>query len=40
MKKPELRLSDIRKKMESVFRDLSAVTGHADMSDDDRCGHA
>lgn len=31
MKKPELKLSDIRKKMESVFRDLSAVTGHADI---------
>lgn len=31
MKKLELKLSDIRKKMESVFRDLSAVTGHADI---------
>lgn len=31
MKKPELKLADIRKKMESVFRDLSAVTGHADI---------
>ena len=31
MKKLELKLSDIRKKMESVFRDLSAVTGHADV---------
>lgn len=31
MKKIELKLSDIRKKMESVFRDLSAVTGHADI---------
>lgn len=31
MKKPELKLADIRKKMESVFRDLSAVTGHADV---------
>lgn len=26
-----MKLSDIRKKMESVFRDLSAVTGHADV---------
>lgn len=26
-----MKLSDIRKKMESVFRDLSAVTGHADI---------
>lgn len=25
-----MKLSDIRKKMESVFRDLSAATGHAD----------
>ena len=31
MKKIGLQLSDIRKKMESVFRDLSAVTGHADI---------
>ena len=31
MKKPELKLADIRKKMESVFRDLSAVTGHEDI---------
>lgn len=31
MKKIELKLSDIRKKMESVFRDLSAVTGHANI---------
>lgn len=31
MKKIRLKLSDIRKKMESVFRDLSAVTGHADV---------
>lgn len=31
MKKIELKLSDIRKKMESVFRDLSAVTGHEDV---------
>ena len=31
MKKPELQLSDIRKKMESVFRDLSVITGHADI---------
>lgn len=31
MKKPELKLADIRKKMESVFRDLSAATGHADI---------
>lgn len=31
MKKLGLKLSDIRKKMESVFRDLSAVTGHADV---------
>lgn len=31
MKKLGLELSDIRKKMESVFRDLSAVTGHADI---------
>lgn len=31
MKKPELKLADIRKKMENVFRDLSAVTGHADV---------
>lgn len=31
MKKLGLKLSDIRKKMESVFRDLSAVTGHADI---------
>lgn len=31
MKKLGLELSDIRKKMESVFRDLSAVTGHADV---------
>lgn len=31
MKKPELKLADIRKKMESVFRDLSVVTGHADI---------
>lgn len=26
-----MKLSDIRKKMESVFRDLSAATGHADI---------
>lgn len=26
-----MKLSDIRKKMQSVFRDLSAVTGHADI---------
>ena len=31
MKKLGLKLSDIRKNMESVFRDLSAVTGHADI---------
>lgn len=31
MKKPELKLADIRKKMEIVFRDLSAVTGPADV---------
>lgn len=31
MKKPELKLADIRKKMESVFRDISAVTGHVDI---------
>ena len=31
MKKLGLKLSDISKKMESVFRDLSAVTGHADI---------
>lgn len=31
MKKLGLKLSDIRKNMESVFRDLSAVTGHADV---------
>ena len=31
MKKIGLKLSDIRKKMENVFRDLSAVTGHADI---------
>ena len=31
MKKIGLKLSDIRKKMESVFRDISAVTGHADI---------
>lgn len=31
MKKLGLKLSDICKKMESVFRDLSAVTGHADV---------
>ena len=31
MKKLGLNLADIRKKMESVFRDLSAVTGHADI---------
>ena len=31
MKKIGLKLSDIRKKMESVFRDLSAVTGHDDV---------
>ena len=31
MKKIGLKLSDIRKKMESVFRDLSAATGHADI---------
>lgn len=31
MKKLGLKLSDIRKKMESVFRDLSVVTGHADI---------
>lgn len=31
MKKLGLKLSDIRKKMESVFRDLSAVTGHEDI---------
>ena len=31
MKKPELKLADIRQKMESVFRDLSAVTGNADV---------
>lgn len=27
----KLKLSDIRMKMQSVFRDLSAVTGHADI---------
>lgn len=27
----KLKLSDIRMKMESVFRDISAVTGHADI---------
>ena len=26
-----MKLSDIRKQMESVFRDISAVTGHADI---------
>ena len=26
-----MKLSDIRKKMESVFRDISAVTGHEDI---------
>ena len=26
-----MKLSDIRKKMESVFRDISSVTGHADI---------
>lgn len=31
MKKPELKLADIRQKMESVFRDLSVVTGHEDI---------
>ena len=31
MKKLGLKLSDIRKKMENVFRDLSAVTGHEDV---------
>lgn len=31
MKKLGLKLSDIRKNMESVFRDLSAVTGHEDI---------
>lgn len=31
MKKLGLKLSDIRKNMESVFRDLSAATGHADV---------
>lgn len=39
MKKLGLKLSDIRKKMESVFRDLSAVTGHADIdpAQEQRC---
>lgn len=34
-----MKLSDIRKKMESVFRDLSAVTGHADIdpAQEQRC---
>lgn len=34
-----MKLSDIRKKMESVFRDLSAVTGHADIdpTQEQRC---
>lgn len=31
MKKLGLKLSDIRKKMENVFRDISAVTGHEDV---------
>lgn len=34
-----MKLSDIRKKMQSVFRDLSAVTGHADIdpTQEQRC---
>lgn len=34
-----MKLSDIRKKMESVFRDISAVTGHADIdpTQEQRC---
>lgn len=34
-----MKLSDIRKKMEGVFRDLSAVTGHADIdpAQEQRC---
>lgn len=34
-----MKLSDIRKKMESVFRDISAVTGHADIdpAQEQRC---
>lgn len=39
MKKPELKLADIRRKMESVFRDISAVTGHVDIdpAQEQRC---
>ena len=35
----KLKLSDIRKTMESVFRDISAVTGHADIdpTQEQRC---
>lgn len=34
-----MKLSDIRMKMQSVFRDLSAVTGHADIdpTQEQRC---
>jgi hypothetical protein len=34
-----MKLSDIHKKMEGVFRDLSAVTGHADIdpAQEQRC---
>lgn len=34
-----MKLSDIRMKMQSVFRDLSAVTGHADIdpAQEQRC---
>lgn len=34
-----MKLSDIRKKMEGVFRDISAVTGHADIdpTQEQRC---
>lgn len=34
-----MKLSDIRKKMEGVFRDISAVTGHADIdpAQEQRC---
>lgn len=37
-----MKLSDIRKKMEGVFRDLSAVTGHADIdpAQEQRCRRA
>lgn len=39
MKKPELKLSDIRALMEKTYRDLVAVTGHADidLTQEQRC---